>query len=44
MLDEILLHETQKGNATRESLEFRDSDYDENNLYRFEIMSLEETK
>ena len=43
-MDEILLNETPKVSAAREAPEFLDSDYDENNLYHFDKMSLEETK
>ena len=42
-MDEILL--TQKVSTTNhESPEFLDSDYDENYLYQFDNMSLQETK
>ena len=42
-MDEILL--TQKVSATNhEALEFLDSDYDANDLYKVDQMSLEETK
>ena len=44
MVDKILLNETQKVSATREALIVLDSDYDENNLYQVESMSLEENK
>ena len=44
VVDEILLNETQKVGAAMEAPEFLDSDYDENNLYQVEMMSLEETK
>ena len=43
-MDEILLHETQKVNSVKEAPEFLESDYDENELYQVENMSLEETK
>ena len=33
-------YETQKVSAAREAPEFLDSDYDENNLYQVEKMSL----
>ena len=41
LVDEILLNETKKLIALREAPEFLDSDYDENNQYQVEIMSLE---
>ena len=44
MVDETLLNLTQKVSATREALEFFDSDYDVNNLYRVKKMILEENK
>ena len=44
MLVEILLNETKKVSATREAPEFWDSDYDDNEIYRIEIRSLEDTK
>ena len=44
MVDEILLHETQKLSAAREAPEFWDSDYDKNDLNQVECMRLEETK
>ena len=34
VVDEILLHETQKVSAAREAPEFLDSDYDENDIYQ----------
>ena len=43
-VDEILLHETQKLSAEREAPEFLESDYDKNELYKVESMSLEDTK
>ena len=43
-MDEILLHETQKLSAEREAPEFLESDYDKNELYKVESMSLEDTK
>ena len=43
-MDEILLNETQKVSAARESPTFLDSDCDENDLYQVEKMILEETK
>ena len=44
VVDGILLNETEKGSATSKALQSLDSDYDENNIYRVEKMSLEETK
>ena len=44
MVDEILLHKTQKLNAAREAPEFWDSGYYENKLYQVERMSIEDTK
>ena len=41
VVGEILLNETQKLSAVKEVPEFLDSDYDENNLYQVEKMSLE---
>ena len=41
---EILLTENQKLSAAREAPEFLDSDYDENDVYQVDKMSLEETK
>ena len=44
-VDEILLNETQKASAkNHEAPEFLDSDYDANDLYQVDKMSLEETK
>ena len=43
-VDEILLTENQKVSAAREAPEFLDSDYNGNDLYQVEKMSLEETK
>ena len=43
-VDEILLNETQKLSAVREVPEFLVSDYDENDLYQVDKMSLENTK
>ena len=43
-MDEILLNETKKVSAAREAQEFLDSDYDANDLYQVDKMSLEETK
>ena len=40
-VDEILLHETQKVSAMKEAPELFESDYDENELYQVENMSLE---
>ena len=44
LVDEILLHETQKVSDAKGAPEFLDSDFDQNNLYRVEKMSLEDTK
>ena len=44
VVDEILLNETEKVSAESKAPECLDSDYDENNIYRVEKMSLEETK
>ena len=44
MVDEILLHETQKLSAAREAPEFLDSDYEYKNLYQVERVILQETK
>ena len=44
VVDEILLNETEKVSAASKAPECLDSDYDENNIYRVEKMSLEETK
>ena len=41
---EILLTENQKLSAAREAPEFLDSDYDENDVYQVDKMSLEDTK
>ena len=41
VVGEILLNETQKLSAVRKAPEFLDSDYDENNLYQVEEISLE---
>ena len=43
-MDEILLHKTKKLSAAREAPEFLDPNYDENDLYQVETMSLEGTK
>ena len=43
-MDEILLHETQKVIAVKESPELLESDYYENGLYQAENMSLEDNK
>ena len=44
-MDEIILNETQKVTDTNhEAPEFMDSDYDANNLYQVDKMSLEDTK
>ena len=44
-VDEIILNETQKVSDTNhEAPEFLDSDYDANNLYQVDKMSLEDTK
>ena len=44
MVDEILLHETQKVSDAREVPSFLDPDYDENDIYQVERIGLEETK
>ena len=44
VLNEIVLHKTQKVSATRESPELLDSDCNKNNIFQVERMSLEETK
>ena len=44
MLGEILLHATQKASYEKEAPAFLESDYDENDLYQVERMSLEDTK
>ena len=45
MVDEIRMVESKKGNAVNhEALEFLESDYDENDLYQVENMSLDDTK
>ena len=44
MVDEIILHETQKLSAVKEAPEFLESGYDENEVYPFENMRLEDTK
>ena len=43
-LDEILLIKNQKVSAVREAPEFQDSDYDEDDVYQVDKMSLEDTK
>ena len=43
-MDKILLHETQKLSTARKSSKNLDTDYDENNLFQVERISLEETK
>ena len=43
-MDNILLNETQILNSARKAFEFLDSDYDANDLYQVEKMSLEETR
>ena len=43
-VDELLLAENQKLSSAREASEFLDSDYDENDVYQFDEMSLEETR
>ena len=43
-VDEILLHESQKVSTAELAPAFLGSDYDDNELYQVEIMSLEETK
>ena len=44
VVNDILLNETQKVSYVRESPEFLGSDYDENDIYQDERMSLEDTK
>ena len=44
VVDEIILHETQKLSAVKEAPEFLESGYDENEVYPFENMRLEDTK
>ena len=39
--NEILLHETQELSASKETAEFLESDYDENELYQVENISIE---
>ena len=41
VVDEILLHETQKISSAREAHEFWDSDYDDNKIYQVERTSIE---
>ena len=44
-MDEIILNETQKLSATNhEAAEFLDSDYNTNDLYQVDKVSIEETK
>ena len=43
-MDEILTHENEKVSAVKESPENFESDFDENELYHIENMSLEYTK
>ena len=43
-MDEILLHENKKVITAKEAPENIQSDFDENNLYQIENMSLEDTK
>ena len=43
-MDEILLHKTQKLSFAKESPEILDSDYDENELYKVQNVSIEDTK
>ena len=43
-MDEILLNETQKVSAMKKGREFLEYDYDDNNIYQVEKMSLGETK
>ena len=43
-MDGILLHETQKVSAVKEAPACFKCDYDENELYQLENMSLEDTK
>ena len=40
VVDEILLHETQKVSYAREASEYFGSDYDENKVYQVEMMIL----
>ena len=40
VVDEILLNETQNISAAREAQEVLDSDYDENDLYQVERISI----
>ena len=45
MVDEILMNETKKiSSLNHEALEFSENDYDENDLYQVENLSLDETK
>ena len=44
MVDEIILHETKKVSAAREAPECLESDYDEDELYQVDRVSLEDTK
>ena len=44
MVYEILLNELKKLSAAKEAPELLDSDYDNNDLYHIDKMSLEETK
>ena len=44
VVDEILLNESQKVGAARESPKFWYSDYHENDIYQIEWMSIEDTK
>ena len=44
VVGDILLNETQKLSAPRETPDFFDSDWDENYLYQVEKISLEYTK
>ena len=44
VVDETLLNKTKKVSTAMEASEFQDSDYDENDLYQVEKMSLEETE
>ena len=43
-MDEIIIDETQKVSAAKESPGFLESNYGETELYQVENMSLEETK
>ena len=43
-MDKILLHENEKLSAAKEAHEKVESDFDENELYHIENMSLEDTK